>query len=483
MTPGSSRILANSAYRAAAEIGSKLASLVLYAVMARKLGDEGFGVFNFGLAFVMLITALANFGQDGILTREVARDHRRIHHYFANTLLLKSLLALPALGVATAAAWLLGTESETVAVIALLGTAVIVEQYAATCLGAFLAHDRVDFIAVVLLSQRIITAIAGVGALLLGADVVLVSAVYFGGACLALTLALALLAYRVVRPRAAVNARSWWPLMRVAFPLGLATVFGTILFRVDIAILAFFESDAVVGHYGGAFRLFEATLFLSWSVGVATYPVFSRLSPTSSPPVAPLYERSLKLLVAVTLPLAVGAAVFAEPVITLFYGSEFEEGSAALALLAPAIALYPVAHISASLLVTQDRQVAVAVVHGAVAAQNVVGSLILINLFSMEGAAAEASLTQALLAFVFIALARRAVGAVDWVRVLAGPVLATTIATVLMVVLSGVPAAAIPVAAAAYAVTLITFERRTYPDDARTVPALIRRERGASVNR
>lgn len=476
MSDGASRILANSAYRAAAEIGSKLASLVFYVVMARKLGAEGFGVFTFGLAFVMLVTALASFGQDWILTREVARDRDRIHHYFANTLALKTILALPALGIATGGAWVVGTDAETVAVMSLLGVAVVIEQYMATCFGTFQAYDRIDFISVVLLAERIVIAFAGVVALVLGADVVLVSAVYLGGAALSFALAFALLTRRVVRPTAAADPGSWWRLMRAALPVGVATAFGTILFRVDIAILAILTSKAVVGQYGAAFRLFEATLFLSWSVGTATYSVFSRLDRTTDT-AARLFESSVKLLVAATLPLAVGAAILAEPVITLFFGPEFEDGATALALLAPAIALYPIAHISASFLVAQDRQVAVAVVHGIVAAQNVLGSLVLIRLFSMEGAAAEASLTQALLALIFVVLASRTIGAVNWVRVLAGPGIASTVAAALMVTFSAVPAAAIGLAAITYAVVLFAFERRTYPDDARTLRGLIRRER------
>ena len=42
----------------------------------------------------------AGFGQDAILVREVARDHKRIDLYFANTLTLKLVLALPALVLA-----------------------------------------------------------------------------------------------------------------------------------------------------------------------------------------------------------------------------------------------------------------------------------------------------------------------------------------------------------------------------------------------
>ena len=80
--------------------------------------------------------------------------------------------------------------------------------------------------------------------------------------------------------------------MRAALAIGLAGVFAVVLFRIDTAMLAAFEPKDVVGDYGAAYRLLEATLFVAWSVGAAVYPVFSRLTATSDPPVGLVFERA-----------------------------------------------------------------------------------------------------------------------------------------------------------------------------------------------
>src|SRR5205823_12393927 len=115
---GARRILANVGWRALTDVGSKTFTLVLYAVIARELGEASFGIFTFALAFVMLVTTLANFGQDGILTREVARDHGLVHRYFANTLALKVAVAVPALALALGIAWAVGMDGTTRLVVA-----------------------------------------------------------------------------------------------------------------------------------------------------------------------------------------------------------------------------------------------------------------------------------------------------------------------------------------------------------------------------
>ena len=49
------------------------------------------------------MTVLAGFGQDAILTREVARDRRRVDEYFANTIALKLVASLPVIVIAVLA--------------------------------------------------------------------------------------------------------------------------------------------------------------------------------------------------------------------------------------------------------------------------------------------------------------------------------------------------------------------------------------------
>jgi len=437
--------------------------------MARELGDTGFGVFTLGLSVATLVTVFGGFGQDGILTREVARDHERVHLYFANTLTLKALLLVPALAVTAAVTFALGVDAQTRTVILLLGVAVAAELFTATCLAVFQAYERIGFLPVVLIFQRLVTAIVGIGALLAGAGVVAVSAIYLGGALAALVLATALVFRRVVRPRFEIDPSRFWPLMWVALPVGIAGVFGTILFRVDTAILAAFEPDSVVGNYGGAFRLFEATLFLSWSVGTALYPVLSRLGPNSDPPAHLVFERGLKLALAATLPLALSAALVGGPLATFVYGSDFEQAGEALRLLAPAIALYPVTHLAGVLLLSQDRQVALAAAHGVVALANVAANVLLISLFSLDGAAVAASLTQALLAAGLLAAARGLLQDVSWARVLAGPALAGGLAALGMAALRDDLGPALAIGALLYVPALVLFERLAFPADARAL--------------
>lgn len=474
---GTRRILANTVYRGAADVGSKLISVAFFVVLARQLGESGFGVFVFGLTLAAMLTVLAGFGQDQVLTREVARDRSRLDEYFANTVGLKLALALPVLLVAALVMSAVGVESETRWVVLLLGIALVAEQVASTCFAVYQAFEQLVYVPVVIITQRLITAVVGIAAVLAGASVVAVSVIYLGAAMAALVLAYVLMARRVARPHLAVSTGSWHRLLVAAAPVGVASVLSLLMFRVDTAILAFLESDEVVGAYGAAFRLFEATLFLSWAVTTAVFPVLSRLTITSRPSVGEVFDGSLKLVVALTLPLGVGMAILSEPIVHLVFGQDFDEAVVPLQLLAPAIVMYSIAFVSGGMLVAQNRQRATAIVYGAMTAFNIAACLVLIPARSLDGAALAALLTQIVLAIALLGVARGTVGRIGWARVFAGPVASSAALALTSFLLRDSLLAAILVGGVVYLAALAAFERVAYPEDARRIWAFVRQSR------
>src|SRR5436190_23465717 len=66
------RVGRNTGFLVAGELVSKAASFVFYAVMARAIGQEGFGGFTFALSLALLLAAF-DTGVDPVVTRAIAR--------------------------------------------------------------------------------------------------------------------------------------------------------------------------------------------------------------------------------------------------------------------------------------------------------------------------------------------------------------------------------------------------------------------------
>jgi O-antigen/teichoic acid export membrane protein len=462
---GTGLILRNTVYRATADVGSKLVSLAFFLVIARELGSSAFGVFTFGLSFGALVTVLASLGQDAILTREVAQDRRLVDRYFVNTLGLKLAVAVPLVLIAVAGMIVAGVDSRTRTVATLLAIAVLVELLTSTTFAVLQAYERLGYLPVVIVVQRLFTTGVGIAAMVAGAGIEAVAAIYLAGAVLAFVLALTLQFRYVVRPRLVLDPSSWWPLMRIAIPVGIALIFQLTLFRVDIVILQVLKTERVVGQYGSAYRLFEATLFVSWAVGAAVYPVLARhLGQTDA--VRSVFERAIKLVIAVTLPAALVTAVLARPIIDLLYGSEFEPSVRALQLLAAAIVLCSVNHVTAVLLLAEHRERTIAVVYAIVSAANIVANFALIPTYSLNAAALNTTLSEVLLSALMLGYLHRHRIALDWRRVLTGPLAAGVPAAAVLLALRDHPVAAGACGLALFALLLAATEQWLYPDDA-----------------
>jgi O-antigen/teichoic acid export membrane protein len=479
MTVSGRRILANTGYRAIAELGSKVATFVLFVLMARKLGESDFGVFTFALSLTLVTSVLGDFGQIQVLVREVARNREAVHDHFGNNVVMRLGLALAGLGITLGVLAAFGSTSKTLLVVLLVGLSNAFELLRGALFGVMEAYERLGFEPIVLVTQRFIGTIAAAIVLFTGGGVVFVAAVYMLGSASGVLLSTFFVFTRIVVPRFHVSLRDWWPLMRMAIPIGIAGVFGTVLFRADAALLAAFKSNEIVGDYGAAYRIFESTLFIGWAIGAALYPIYSRLSRTSEPTVRAISEWSFKLAAAATVPLTVAGVVLARPLIFLLYGRAYEQSVAAVKLLAPAVSLYAVAFLCGLVLVAQGRPKPMTVVLGLGAVENIVANLLMIPHLSLKATALNTSLSQFLVTVPLLVLVARTVGGFSYLRTFSGPVVAGLVSAGAMAVLRDSPLVALGAGLLAYAVVLGVVEWFAFPEDAQLVRAMFRRELSA----
>jgi O-antigen/teichoic acid export membrane protein len=433
--------------------------------VARKLGASQFGIYMFALSFVGIVTAVGFFGQEIVLAREVARDHSRLGEYYSDTMVARSMFSLAPLLVVLLVAWAAGMSHHTLLVVGLLGFGVTGDYMVQVPFAVFQAYERAEFVAVVLIAQRWLTTVTAVTALYLGIGLVGVVGIYCAGSLFAVVLGTAMMYRFIDRPRLHVDFRGALRVTREALPIGIALVALAILFRIDMTMLAIFRSAREVGQYGAAYKLLETTAFFSWAVNVAVLPSLARSSPRTSPTVGFVYQRGLKLLIAITLPVAVGAVVLAKPIISLVYGGQFHRAALALALLAATIALFPLANLTSQLFFTQGRRHVVAIVYAVGAVENIAANLVLIPRFGLLGAAAGTSISELLVTAALMFLAGEWRGRLEVRRMLAGSVLASAVAGALMFLLRNKLALAVPAGIVAYFLTLFSYERIAFPDD------------------
>jgi O-antigen/teichoic acid export membrane protein len=478
VSPGSEaspsrRIAANAILRTGGELVAKVASLAFFVVMARELGTEDFGDFNFALSLATLVIPAAGFGMDSLLAREVARDRGRMHGYMSNVIAVKGLGAVVLLAVMAIVVNVAGYEGDAKLAVYLVGAGVALENLGRTWQAAMQAHERLGLVSGALIVQRTVTSVVAIALMLGGAGLVGVSAVFLGGAAVGLVAAHALLRGRVVVPRREVDRSRWLPLVRAGIPIGIVTLLFGMLLQLDVVLLSLLGGDSdEVGVYGAAFRLVAATMFLSWSFGQATQPWLARQEDDRALPLARGYELGLKALTAVLLPIGVGFATLAEPIVETVYGDGYEGAVVPLRLLGTVVALYGLNQFTSVLLISRYRPDDMRRNLILVLAQNVVCNVILIPPLGADGAAVSGATSAVLLAALSLHAGRRVTGRLSLVR---GPVLAAAAMAAVLLAVQPSLWAGIPLGAAVYAVALAAWERAANPTDLRIVLSALRR--------
>ena len=233
-----SRLVArNAIFRTGGEVVAKLASIAFFVAVARELGGGGFGDFVFALSFTTVLILLAGFGTEELVAREVARDRARVHEYLSNVVALKAASSVAILLLAALVVNLAGYDGDVRTAVYLVGAGVAVENLGRTWHSVFQAFQRMEFISISLILQRVVTAAAGIAVLLAGKGLLAVSAVYLGGALLGFITNFWAMRRFVVGPRLELDRSRWWPIMKMGIPIGLVTVLFTVLMKVDQSLL------------------------------------------------------------------------------------------------------------------------------------------------------------------------------------------------------------------------------------------------------
>jgi O-antigen/teichoic acid export membrane protein len=469
------RAIANTLYRSAGEIAGRLASLALFAAVGRQLGENGLGAFVFAVAFLGLVMVAVDLGLDRYLLRAIARERSVADSMFFNVIALKLALALPLFALGLLGLRLVGYGAQAQATVLALAPGVFADSVARTQASFFAAHERGGPPSLADAIQRICSAALGIAALLAGYGVVAVAATYSAGSIIGVAIGFALLHRTIGVPSRAISRRRWRTLAASSIPFAAQDTFTVLLARMDILLLSLIATQAAVGRYGAAYRLFESTFFITYALTGAFAAMYTYLGADSDPPLRSVFQRSVKASLVLLMPLAVVFAVLADPICRLIYGATFVSAATPLRILAPGVVLMGIVILTTSLMVSRDDPRRMVPVTAAMAAINIVLNLILIPLYSDTGAAAAMLATEVVYAAWITRMSALKIGAIDWRATLAGALAAGVVMAAVGWLLNESLLAALIAATTAYIATLVAVERLVSPRDVAFVVSAVRR--------
>jgi O-antigen/teichoic acid export membrane protein len=473
------RVARNTVALVAADAAAKLSLFVLYALIARSLGTGGFGDYTLAasLAFFIRLSAL---GTDLILSREVSRELGNVHGLFWDTIVLKLGAGVPVLAGILAFTVASGYPEATVVATGLIGVSNLLDVLGLSFHSVLRGRERMGASSIALALENVLIVCLGAVALLVfDAGLVGLGVAYLAAAIVALAFIWIGVLRQGIRPRRVGDTGGLRWLLRTAAPTGFAAFFGIALARVDAVILAELTDDSqTVGLYGGAYRLYDATLFVSWAFGLAIYPTLSRLGRQTAS-LRRVFEVSCMAIAAVTVPLGAMMALYGPALIEAVFGPGFGDGGTATRILGGAAALYGVFSVAALTIAGQDKQKLFPLIGGAALAVNLVLNFALIPPLSLDGAAVAMTGSQLVAVTVAMWFGIREAGGFSVLRVFAA-VLAGVVAMVIPALALGSGGPAMVLSLLLFAAVFLATEYWLHRDELLLFLRAITQRRGTS---
>jgi O-antigen/teichoic acid export membrane protein len=479
------RILRDIAIVSGGQAVTWVATFVFVLAQARFLGPARFGELSLALSYAAFFAIVVDFGVATHITRAVAQARSGEGTMLWSALTVRAALWLVALPLAWLLTVLLGYEAELQATIVVLVDSLLFVGVAGALTAFSQGHERFLLPTLANALQRVTAAIVGIAVLAAGFGVVSVAVVYAISAALAVALLVIGLRGRgLTAPR--LDRRPTWLLVSAALPIGLYWIIGTFYFNVDMALVEHMTPRESLGHYAAAYRLFNALAIVPAIVcGTVLYPVYSKLSTSSTAALRPAVEKTIAYLTLAGVLVTVLCAGLATPIIGVLYPMPaYGPAANALRLLAPGLLFLYVNSVLGSALFALHHERRLLAIAAAAAVLNTSANLVAIPVFGQEAAAAITSVTELFLLGALVVASPPGLVRTTSARLALRAIAAGCVTAIVIQPLATAPVVvAGAVGIAVFAATCLVLQ--AFPlDDLRSVTSLVRgRVRGLGPSR
>lgn len=382
------RIALNTVLLSATELLTRLVSLLLVILVARRLGPEMMGIYAFALTFVNLFDILVNFGLDRYIQREVGRQPELAGTLFSRVFVLKLLIYSGCAVLILALSLTVVDGSLKRWVIWLLSLSLFFRANIASSNSFFRGRQQAKYEALVVTGFRLVYGSAGVAAILSGQGLLALAGLELVAQMGACALAWWLFVRKIGNPFHRVTWRSLLELARATWDFLLIRVVLTIFASLNMFMISFMAGDTVTGFYSAALRLCGSFDFLPEAFTGAFLPVLSRQITLGWESFGAVFRPYFKYLLVLGLGLAAVLGGMADGFILLIFGPTFKPAIPTLMIMALALALSFVNLSLSNGLIALDRERKIVWIFMAAAVLNFGLNLALIPAYQQNGAVA-----------------------------------------------------------------------------------------------
>lgn len=390
-------IFKNMSWLLVSQIIASICGFVWTVLMARYLGVNNYGILGFAVSITGILGVIDDLGINFYIIRKISVDNKSAPKYLGNSLPLKIIFATIKFILTFIILILLKTEEFTILITLLFSFEMTIKGYINSLNGAFQAFEDTKFqgIGITLMNTTTLIFIL----ISIYADLGLwgVSISYIIANLITFIYSYHVLNKHITKPKFELDWDFCKRITLFSLPFAISGMLYIIYYSIDMVMLSKLVGDYANGIYNATYKLI-AVLNLFYSVYTAViFPVMSKFFQNDKKLLVISYEKSIKYLMVVMIPLATGTAFYSLDIIRLIYGHQYDAAASVLSILIWTVCLLFISGASNTLLNASHEEVTVTKIYAIAAVFNIVLNFIMIPYFSYNGAAITTVLSDVLI--------------------------------------------------------------------------------------
>src|SRR4051812_5180296 len=328
--PTPRRIASNFAFMSLAEVVCRGTSVAVALSLAKRLGMSGYGRVEFAFNVVFWLVLLVRDAFEVIISRELARHPRLTRPLVNHVLAMRGVLSLALFaGLLTIGSLSISTAADR-AILGLYGLLLLT-----TALGLDFVYRGTERMGLVAVSLCLRTLVYASGVLATVGDasrIVWVPAWLALGEACGITLVWVCYSRQYGLPRPVLGLRFLRVFLRRGRSVCLIQIAQTMIGSADLMVVGLMSEWADVGRYGAPHRMIAAILTFGLIFQQVSFPTLARSWRQAPAAGRQALNALVKVLMLALIPVAVGGAILAGPLVRLLLSKEYSGASLLLAL-------------------------------------------------------------------------------------------------------------------------------------------------------
>ncbi|WP_462316305.1 flippase [Methanobrevibacter sp.] len=393
-------IFKNISWLMVSQIFVSVCGFIWTILTARYLGVSDYGVLGFAISFVSLIAFTMDFGVSSFTVRHIATDYDSAPKYLGNTILLKGIFCIGTIILSIIILILMRSNELTMTITLLFLIEGIFVTFITLMTGSFMAFEKGKYqaigsifvnsiiLALILISIHSDLGIYGITLSYVIANIIGLFYNYF------------ILNRYIAKPKYEFDKDFCKKLAVAGLPFAITGLLYTVYYSIDVVMLTNLVGSYATGVYNATYKLITVLTLFYTVYSAVIYPVMTKFFKNDKKLFIITYEKSIKYLMLIMIPLSVATTYYSLDIIQFVYGHEYDAAAQVLSILIWTVCLLFVNGAGNTLLNASYKEVSVTKIYGIAAVFNVVLNLILIPYLSFIGAAITTLLSDILIFIV-----------------------------------------------------------------------------------